>query len=150
MFHSFHLTFDCDAFTFSSVKKVHESHVGGVSLQWYFGGDDGSDFQKIRGTKREQIVRSVRFRWQVELGQAANGRDVNKNKTRCFSSLTLLRMCTLNPSYGLIFVLCLIFTTVNASVGDRSKFFINCIRGCLSQNCTDGKSLTIALSAAIH
>lgn len=49
-------------------------------------------------------------------------------------------MYNFNPVFGLILVLCLLFGTAYASVGDRSKFFINCVRGCLSQNCSEGKS----------
>lgn len=53
-----------------------------------------------------------------------------------------LEMCHRNPIFGLILVLSFLFSTTNASVGDRSKFFINCVRGCLSQNCSDGKFTT--------
>lgn len=53
-------------------------------------------------------------------------------------------MYNCNPIFGLILVLCLLLPTTYASVGDRSKFFINCVRGCLSHNCSEGKQCLIS------
>lgn len=52
------------------------------------------------------------------------------------------KMSNYKSEFGLILVLCL-FIAANASVGDRSKFFVNCIRGCLSQNCSDGEQFLL-------
>lgn len=39
----------------------------------------------------------------------------------------------------LVALLTCIFVGVISSPGDRSRFFVNCVRGCKSKNCTDGK-----------
>ena len=36
--------------------------------------------------------------------------------------------------------LCVVFIGASeASIGDRSQFFVNCVRGCKFKNCTEGK-----------
>lgn len=40
-----------------------------------------------------------------------------------------------------VFAVCMTISYAQASAGDRSQFFINCLRGCQYSNCTEGKKV---------